>query len=296
MADDERPEETPAAAPESNDGGGSELPEQDAAADDALPNESAGDSAAPSPQTPADQSLAPHRAAKLAGIGVIAALLVAVIVVAAVWSVSAITDDSDDDYEGRDFDDDDDYERRDSDDDEYHERRDSDDGWLQYMEPSEFRDHFDGRRHKHGKGPFGRSRQWDKHWDPADKECADKEYFAESGASSESGVWERSFGPGADSGPVVVVVLGGPGGWDVALPGRDNAGGSGSSTTGFGSGLGAELLAELFAFDLLDDPSVLEGLFGDWDSAAPELHDDSSLDVTELDNLAPAAVEESTPA
>ncbi len=316
MADDESPEETPAAAPESNDGEISEPPEQNAAFDET------GESVAPSVEAPVDQKehLTPHRAAKLAGIGVLAALLVAVIVVATVWAVSAITDESDDDgeheyddgyyerrdsddgyYERRDSDDYEDYERRGSDDDDYYERRGSDDGWLQCVEPSELADHLDGFWRDQPYGPFDYDQQWDKRW-----EWAEKDYFAKPCSSSECDVWGRTFGFGAGSGPVVVVVLGGPGGWGYA-------GGFGSPGPGFGAGaalpdllpfaegdgyfggLGPGLLAELFALDLFDDPSVLEGLFGEWDIEVPDLPEESSLGVTELDNLAPLAVEEFTP-
>lgn len=296
MADEEGTEETPDPALGTGDGDNAGTPDQDESAVEA------GESAAPSVDTPADhrEHLTPHRAAKLAGIGVLAALLIAAVVVAAVWAVSAITDESDDDdyYE---YDDDDYYERRDSDDDDYHEGRDSDDGWLQYVEPSELADHLDGFGRGYGKGSFGHGEQWGKRWD-----WADKDHFAKPGSSSDCDVLGRSFGFGAGSGPVVVVVLGGPGGWGYA-------GGFGSPGPGFGAGavlpdllpfaqgdssfggLGPGLLAELFAPDLFDDPSVLEGLFGAGDFGASELHDESSLGVTELDNLAPSAVEEFTP-
>ncbi len=307
MADEEGTEEgteeTPDPALGTGDGDNAGTPDQDESAVEA------GESAAPSVDTPADhrEHLTPHRAAKLAGIGVLAALLIAAVVVAAVWAVSAITDESDDDdyyeydddyYERRDSDDDDDYYEYD---DDYYKRRDSDDDGLQYVEPSELADHLDGFGRGYGKGSFGHGEQWGKRW-----EWAEKDYFAKPGSSSECDVWGRSFGFGGGSGPVVVVVLGGPGGWGYA-------GEFGSPAPGFGAGavlpdllpfaqgddsfggLGPGLLAELFAPDLFDDPSVLEGLFGELDLAVPVPHDESGLGVTELDNLALPEVEEFTP-
>jgi len=316
MADEENPEETPAVASKPNDAESSERLEQDAAADET------GESVAPPVETPVDQKehLTPHRAAKLAGIGVLAALLVAVIVVATVWAVDAILDDDIEyvdsivDYGY--------YERRGSDDyyydDDYHERRDSGDGWSQYVDPPEFPDHFDGYWHGRGNGPSDYGEQWHKR-----RDWADKEHSAEPGSSSERGVPRRSCGSGPGSGPVVVVVLGGPGGWGYAD-------GFGSGGPGLGAGavlsdlvpfaqgknffdgewtpgaLSAEPvpmdlggyqgrlvpgLAELFPLDLLDGLSALEGFGGAGGFGASEFHDESGLGVAEPESLSPPSKE-----
>ena len=302
MADDENPEETPATVPETNDGENAEAPDQGEAVNEAP----SGESATQSVEIPVDhkEHLTPYRAAKLAGIGVLAALVVAVIVVAAVWAISAIADESHDA-------------------DEYYERQDSDDAWFQYADPSGRDDDFDGYQRGPGRGSFGYDKQWDKRWD-----WADKDHFAKPGSSAGGDPCERPFGFDARTGGVVVVVLGGPSGWGAA--GGFGSGGRGvgagevlpnivpfaqgegffggewseglnvegffggpgpTDLGGFYGGLGAELLVpELFA-QFFEDPSVLEGFFGVQGLEIPELYEESSLGVTELDNFAPSTVE-----
>jgi len=61
------------------------------------------------------------------------------------------------------------------------------------------------------------------------------------------------------------------------------------------AGLLNELLDEMFAQGLFDDPSVLEELFGTGGLLSPDPPDETSLDGTEPDTPASAALEESAP-
>ncbi len=257
MADDETAEETSDPAPETGDGGNEDSPDQDAA--EAPSGESA--------EMPVDhkEPLTPNRAAKLAGIGVLAAFLVAVIVVAALWAVDAILDD---DYE-------------------YYEPQDSDDAWFQYVEPSALKDGDSACRPDalwggDGKGPFASHEQWI--W--PDKDHSDSRGFA-----TKDGACGMPFGSRARTGPVVVVVLGGAG--------LGSGGGLGDwgYAEGFGFGGGGVgprgLLPNILPFS--DDPSTLMDFFGASGLELPELQDELSLEATELDNEAPPAVEGLTP-
>ena len=313
MADDETAEETPDPAPETGDGGNEESPDQDAV------ETPSGESA----EMPVDhkEPLTPNRAAKLAGIGVLAAFLVAVIVVAALWAVDAILDD---DYEFVDTIVHHNY--------GYYEPQDSDDAWFQYVDPSELDDDFGEHRRGRRGQLFGHDKQSDDRQLDERGDWADKDHSLSPGFSTEGHACGKLFGSGALAGPAVVVVLVDPSGW--AYPERFglDGGGRGSGGVlpnllpfargegvfggewsegptvegflgefgptelgGFFGGLGPESFAELFAQEFFEDPSVLEGLFGASGLELPELQDELSLEATELDNEAPPAVEGLTP-
>ena len=284
MADDDAPEGTPDVPADADDDGG--------AADVANP------SVSPEPveePVDVDETLTPYRAAKMAGIVVGTVLLCAVVVVAAVWAISAIGDD------------------------------DEDESWIEYVSPAALRDYdydydeyrrgygdYDEYRRGYGKGPSADADRWDWHR---------KDYFNKPDSWNdlrpEDDGCQMPFGFGANNRPVVIVVLPGvgPGGWGTGggfggewPPGWYEAptaegffGGFGPRELGgFYGGLGPELLdpeslaLELFA-QLFEDPSVLEGSSDTQGIEVPELHDELSLEATELDNLAPPTVEELTP-
>ena len=291
MADDDVPEGTPGIPADADDDGG--------AADVADPSTS------PEPMEEAvdvEEPLTPYRAAKMAGIVVGAVLLCAVVVVAAVWAISAIGDD------------------------------DEDESWIEYVSPAALRDYdydyddydyyddyddYDEYRRGYGKGPSADADRWDWHR---------KDYFNKPDSWNdlwpEAGGCQLPFGFGANNRPVVIVVLPGvglggwgtgggfggewPPGWSEAPTVEGFFGGLGPRELGgFYGGLGPELLdpelldpellaLELFA-QLFGDLSVLEGSFDTQGIEVPELHDELSLEATELDNLAPPTVEELTP-
>ena len=276
MADDETAEETSDPAPETGDGGNEESPDQDAA------EAPSGESATQSAEMPVDhkEPLTPNRAAKLAGIGVLAAFLVAVIVVAALWAVDAILDD---DYEFVDTIVDHNY--------EYYEPQDSDDAWFQYVDPSELDDDFGEHRRGRRGQLFGHDKQSDdRQWDERG-DWADKDHSLSPGFSAEGHACGKLFGSRVRTGPVVVVVLGGGG------LGSGGVLGDWGYAEGFGFGGGGVgprgLLPDILPFS--DDPSTLMDFFGAFGLELPELQDELSLEATELDNEAPPAVEGLTP-
>lgn len=219
-----------------------------------------------------DDPLTPYRAAKMAGIVVGAVLLCAVVVVAAVWAITAIVDEDDDE------------------------------SWFEYVSPSAL-DDYDGYRRGYGKGPSADANRWDWHG---------KDYFTK--PDSWNDFWpndgcEMPFGFGANSSPVVIVVV--PG---VGLGGWGTGGGFGFD--GFGGGprglspdiapffggegwFGAQEWPGEWGFDGFFEglgPEVLgEGFFDESSIEDSELHGESSLEITELDNEGPQVLESFTP-
>ena len=249
MADDDVPEGTPDIPADADDG--------DGAADVANPSTS------PEPMEEAVEEavdvaepLSPYRAAKMAGIVVGAVLLCAVVVVAAVWAITAIVEE------------------------------DEDESWIEYVSPSalaaDFDDDYDEYRRGYGKGPSASHEQWI--W-------PDKHHSDSGGFATKDGACGMPCGSRARTGPVVVVVLGsgglgsggGLGDWGYAEGFGFGGGGAGSRG----------LLPDILPFS--DDPSLLMDFFGASGLELPELQDELSLEATELDNEAPPAVEGLTP-
>ncbi len=173
MADDDVPEGTPDIPADADDG--------DGAADVANPSTSPEPMEEPMEEAvDVEEPLTPYRAAKMAGIVVGTVLLCAVVVVAAVWAITAIVDE------------------------------DEDESWLEYVSPSaltaDFDDDYDEYRRGYGKGPSAESNRWDWHG---------KDYFTK--ADSWNDFWpeddgcEMPFGFGANNRPVVIVVVPGVG-------------------------------------------------------------------------------------
>ena len=187
-ADGEIPEETPDPAEEAEGGEAGED------ADSSTPSEEPADEA-----TNAEESLTPHRAAKLAGIMIGTVLVCAAVVVAAVWAIVAIVDDDDDDDDEYFFEEAFSPAALDDDGDERY------DGWS--------RGYQQGRGYE--KQPFGKGKRWN--WSKED-------HSLKPGGSLMADECETilRFGVGPDA--AVVLICGGSSAALGDLKGRDDFG------------------------------------------------------------------------
>ena len=303
MADEDVPEGTPDIPADAEDGDGAADVANPSTSPEPMeePMEEAVEEAVEEPMEEAveeavdvEEPLTPYRAAKMAGIVVGTVLLCAVVVVAAVWAITAIVDE------------------------------DEDESWFEYVSPAALTadddDDYDEYRRGYGKGPSADSNRWDWHG---------KDYFTK--PDSWNDFWpeddgcEMPFGFGANNRPVVIVVVPGVGlgAWGAGGgSGFDELGGGPRGLLpdiapffereswfggeewpgewgfeGFFEGFGSEALGEGFFGDPAD---LMKDFFDASNLEDPEWPSELSLEVTELDNTeshneAPQVLESSVP-